>query len=572
MFMYALFVFTILSNSKYIMKLPPSYLTVIIFTIIVLMTISIVKNKEYIEKFEADDISSDSNNSLVGQSNNTVSTQRSNTTIDSMKDEIVVNEDHNDYLLSESGIKSYQCIFYLSSYQYKSVDFTNNTWSSLTNSSDKIKLKKIDNLYTIYTQLTGFNLSNGVHMEGFKSDALKMGYYRMKQFTFFMHMNLNKTLEKSVNLFELYSSNVKGNIAFNVIVNPQYKMTIMYGGISINEASAIDISEYNGKNIFLTIVKAHLNNTTHTVKVYINDKLVTTIDNIEYNKIEYASGNRDYIELSKEKFLINKPSFSLSDQENDDVSLHVHNIGMLNVSIDEEKVQKMYNNLYNQLTVQLNPTNVLLTKEKTAANLQIQEYQRQIDQFNSCKLSPEVCGQCIGVDTNKLAAIKSSPQCYNAFNVKCEFIEKTPNGNHNQEEVELCEFIRPIIIQTNSNCVRDNSSISTDLKNIELDNLSRTNDHVNVDGVQPITVSSLSEPRQTTPSEETELSSSSNEESPPDNRVSLREILNQNMSQEQIYKNILSDYQKELDDKINTDSDNKENWLVDFMKYFFFIK
>ena len=53
-------------------------------------------------------------------------------------------------------------------------------------------------------------------------------------------------------------------------------------------------------------------------------------------------------------------------------------------------------------------------------------------------------------------------------------------------------------------------------------------------------------------------------------------MLNGNMSQEEVYKNILNDYKKEAMNKINEDNEENEisydNWFIDFLKYFFFIK
>ena len=418
-----------------------------------------------------------------------------------------------------------------------------------------------ENMFGLYKQTGGIDLSDNILVEGFRSDNLKMGYYRMKQFTLFMHIEFDLQSSDTYNLFELYSSNVKGNIALSVSVSNQTTLNMVYGGLVLSSVSLMGKIQPK-KPVLLTIVKSY-NESVHNMRVYVNDEdtPVSTLT-VAYDSIIYVSGNRSHIELSKEKFLINNHF-----HQERGANMKLLNIGMLNIPLDVDMIKTMYSNLNDQMNNQLNVYVVKSKAKETQNEETITELRSELERVTACKFSPEVCGQCIDVDTSKLSAIRQSPQCYNAFNTKCELLKNNPSFNNNEEEAQFCDFLSPVVIETASNCVTDKTVDLTNLKDISLSKLSR-DDSKNVPSasveLEEISLSKLSEPSE---EEENEPPSKSDGE--------IKDYINGSMNQTDLYNNILSNYEKDLKNKIEEEDAEEvpsKNTFVEFMKYFFFMK
>jgi hypothetical protein len=253
----------------------------------------------------------------------------------------------------------------------------------------------------------------------------------------------------------------------------------------------------------------------------------------------------------------------------DNTNMIILNIGMLNTIIDEETITKIYNSLDNQITNQLNVAVIESQKKQEDSDRIIKDQEKQLHDMTSCKLSPEICGICTGVDTRNLAAIKASSACYTAFSNKCDLVNNDTILGNNPEETELCQFIKPISIETASNCIRDTSHELIDMRTINLDKLSRTEPTASIQNdIEPITLSQLDKPL-------LNGESASNDESASNSGYGhISDYVKGTTNKDQLYSNILRDYQKDLDNEIkeNVDIEQEPNWYLDFMKYFFFIK
>jgi hypothetical protein len=580
----------------------PDYTILLFVAVFVLTILTVLKNKRFIEKFEEEaqnpltatasttTTSAASTATTSAASTATTSAAASTSSNNDIDHTIVSNENHNDLLLSQSEITSHQIVFYYSCFQYSSFDFMKNTWSSVVNNKDKLTINTSDNLFGIYKQKDGVDLSENVMIEGLKSDSLQMGYYRMKQFTLFMYVNIHMYANdfNSYNIFELYSSNIEGNIALCVKIESK-NLKIIYGGIELPDSIALNDQANTMEPFLLTIVKSNVDS-EHKIQIFINngDIAYHTINNIDYDGIKYVSGNRNYIELSKEKFIVNK----YLDQDHGGLNMKLLNFGMLNVPIDVDKIKRMYNNLLDQRTNQLNDSVIETATKLSSQQDTINKLEAELERVNACKLSPEVCGQCVGVDTSRFSEIQKDTKCYSAFNSKCELIKKDPVYKNNADEEEFCRFLSPpVVIEAASNCVTDNSKQVKEMKTISLDRVSRTETNTpSTNQIEDIKYQDLYKPiekpdtnDQNTLSDEDDdvpfEKESSKEKSSDNGKKSdiIKDFVDGKMNKDELYKNIMDDYQKDLNNKLDEidhedEEAGKSSSFVDFLKYFFFMK
>lgn len=574
---YTIFALIVIFKSKELTKMSANHTILLFVAVFVLTMLTVLKNKRFIEKFEEE----------VQIPRTTTSADAGTSSNNDIDRTIVSNENHNDLLLSQSEITSHQIVFYYSCFQYSSFDFMKNTWSSIVNNKDKLTINTSDNLFGIYKQKDGVDLSENVMIEGLKSDSLQMGYYRMKQFTLFMYVNIHMYANdfNTYNIFELYSSNIEGNIALCVKIESK-NLKIVYGGIELPDSIALNDHVNTMEPFLLTIVKSNVDS-EHKIQIFINngDIAYHTINNIDYDGIKYVSGNRNYIELSKEKFIVNK----YLDQDHGGLNMKLLNFGMLNVPINVDKIKSMYNNLLDQRTNQLNENVIETTTKLSSQQETINKLEAELERVNACKLSPEVCGQCVGVDTSRFSEIQKDTKCYSAFNSKCELIKKDPVYKNNADEEEFCRFLSPpVVIEAASNCVMDNSKQVTEMKTISLDRVSRTDTNTpSTNQIEDIKYQDLYKPiekpdtnDQNTPSEEDDdvpFEKESSKEKSNDNGTKselIKDFVDGKMNKDELYKNIMDDYQKDLNNKIDEidQEEEKSSSFVDFMKYFFFMK
>lgn len=575
---YTIFALIVIFKSKELTKMSANHTILLFVAVFVLTIITVLKNKRFIEKFEEE---------VQIPRTTTTSSDAGASSNNDIDRAIVSNENHNDLLLSQSEITSHQIVFYYSCFQYSSFDFMKNTWSSIVNNKDKLTINTSDNLFGIYKQKDGVDLSENVMIEGLKSDSLQMGYYRMKQFTLFMYVNIHMYANdfNTYNIFELYSSNIEGNIALCVKIESK-NLKIVYGGIELPDSIALNDHVNTMEPFLLTIVKSNVDS-EHKIQIFINngDIAYHTINNIDYDGIKYVSGNRNYIELSKEKFIVNK----YLDQDHGGLNMKLLNFGMLNVPINVDKIKSMYNNLLDQRTNQLNENVIETTTKLSSQQETINKLEAELERVNACKLSPEVCGQCVGVDTSRFSEIQKDTKCYSAFNSKCELIKKDPVYKNNADEEEFCRFLSPpVVIEAASNCVMDNSKQVTEMKTISLDRVSRTDTNTpSTNQIEDIKYQDLYKPiekpdtnDQNTPSEEDDdapFEKESSKEKSNDNGTKselIKDFVDGKMNKDELYKNIMDDYQKDLNNKIDEieEEEEKSSSFVDFMKYFFFMK
>lgn len=588
---YTIFALIVIFKSNELTKMSTNHTILLFVAVFVLTILTVLKNKRFIEKFEEVQNGDGGSNNGGGGSNNggggsvTITpfavTTPVNSNVLSIGDiNIIVNENHQDLFLSQNEIQKAYSVFYYSCFQYNSIDFINKKWSSIVNRGDKVEIKTVNNLFGMYKQKDGFDLSENVMIEGTKSDSLKMDYYHMKKFTFFMYVNLNiKTSDfNSYNIFELYSSNVEGNVAFCVKIESN-NLKIIYGGIELSDSIAMNSYLNTEEPILLTIVKDQHEN-SHNIKIYINnnDTPIHEIQNIDFESIKYVSSNRNYIELSKEKFIVNK----FLDQPHGGLNMKLLNFGMLNTLISVDVIKKMYDNLVDQRVNQLNASVIESNTQLALQKETINNLEAELERLNQCKLSPEVCGQCVGVDTSRFSAIQNDTKCYSAFRNKCELIKKDEMYVNNSEEEEFCRFMSPIVIQTASNCVADNSQESRNIRTISLDRVSREDSNTpNNNQVDDIKIHDLYKPVEKTEEEVVEEEEKTCPEKTEDKKDStdkkvIKDFVAGKMSKDELYKNIMDDYQKDLNNKIDEidqeEEAEKSSSFVDFMKYFFFMK
>jgi len=588
---YTIFALIIIFKSNELTKMSSDYTILLFVAVFVLTILTVLKNKKYIEKFEDDGTTTGTTTTSSSQIRINNPAGSNVLSINDIDRNIIVNEKHQDLLLSGSQLPINYVSFYYSCFQYDSIDFLQKKWSSVVNKNDKLYIKTVDNLFSRYKQKDGFNLSENVMIEGTNSDSLKMSSYRMKQFTFFMYVKLNiKTNDfNTYNLYELYSSNVEGNIAFCVKIENK-KLKIVYGGIEFGDTIAMNNYLNTEEPILLTIVK-HQQDNSHHIKIYVHknvgdvndvndvNNLNFTIADIDYDSIKYISGNRSYIELSKEKFTINK----FLDQTHGGLNMKLLNIGMINTPLSADAIKGIYDHLVDQRVNQLNASVIESNTQLALQRETINNLEAELDRLNQCKLSPEVCGQCVGVDTSRFSAIQNDTKCYSAFRNKCELIKKDPMYVNNSEEEEFCRFMSPVVIQTASNCVADNSQESKNIRTISLDRVSREDSGTpNADQLDDIKLHDLYKPIEKTEEEvveEEEKTCPEKKEEKKDtsDKKTIKDFVDGKVSKDQLYKNIMDDYQKDLNSKIDEidsedSSEEKSSSFLDFMKYFFFMK
>jgi hypothetical protein len=198
----------------------------------------------------------------------------------------------------------------------------------------------------------------------------------------------------------------------------------------------------------------------------------------------------------------------------------------------------------------------------------------------------------VGVDTSRFSEIQKDTKCYSAFNSKCELIKKDPVYKNNADEEEFCRFLSPpVVIEAASNCVMDNSKQVKEMKTISLDRVSRTETNTpSTNQIEDIKYQDLYKPiekpdtnDQNTLSDEDDdvpfEKESSKEKSSDNGKKSdiIKEFVDGKMNKDEMYKNIMDDYQKDLNNKLDEidhedEEAGKSSSFVDFLKYFFFMK
>jgi hypothetical protein len=147
------------------------------------------------------------------------------------------------------------------------------------------------------------------------------------------------------------------------------------------------------------------------------------------------------------------------------------------------------------------------------------------------------------------------------------------------------------VIEAASNCVMDNSKQVKEMKTISLDRVSRTETNTpSTNQIEDIKYQDLYKPiekpdtnDQNTLSDEDDdvpfEKESSKEKSSDNGKKSdiIKEFVDGKMNKDEMYKNIMDDYQKDLNNKLDEidhedEEAGKSSSFVDFLKYFFFMK
>ena len=566
-FYLAFFAILTLQGSR-LLKLDKHDVIYVAVCTLVLLFVAFAMNNKYIEKFED-------------------GSEIQHTQLDA----VTINKYHLDKLISEVDVYAYNVVFYFSCFDLDSWDFSKKQWKDMNNTSNSIEIDTEDNLLSIYNQKDGLNISN-TQLIGFECSKMNM-INSMKQFSLLLYCKLNfqKDGEGRYNLFEMYSANVYGNIALSLKLEKEssskeaFKILINFAGLKY--ASTINYNHllFSNEDAVVSVIKSFVNN-EHIITVRIDDKLIFN-KKIDYDNIRYVSTNRDRVQLSKERFVMNKQA---EGSKNEKVTyqfanITLYNMIMLNVVISDRTVENIIFNLKYQRDTKLHPEVVRLTNERDQVQSSLKEIQQQMDDLNKCKLSSEVCEKCKTVNWSDFSSFSQSPDCIEAMTNKCRDIK---NGLVSFTDVEskLCKAMHipedcPTNTDLNSKTSDGEAGNSDGIKHIEVDYSKRTGN--NNQTIAPTNIddwNNMVNSKKTT-QEDTSLSKEASDLIET-SASGLNDFIDDavtaplNMS-EDVYTNIMKQYETDVEtakSKVDTEEEGEKspNVFVDFFKYLLFMK
>ena len=568
---YLAFVAILIMNRDQLLDLSKHDIIIVGACISMMLVISFTMNRRYVETFQDDAVA----NSVVSTTTSDGSAQLDDDSA------VTINEYHIDKLIQEEDIHPSNVVFYFSCFSRKSMDLVNKQWSDINNPDNKIAVDTTDTMTTIYHQKKGLNMGTS-QLIGYESSKLLL-HSNLRQFSllFYCKMNFNKNAVGTYNLFEMYSGNVSGNIAFSIKLKKEtdsgFKIKVNFAGLRYIQNVSDDTVFVSDKDSVISIVKSVESGNMHRLVVKI-DNVSVFIKTIDYADIKYVSTTRDVVELSKERFVLNKQKEG-SDKElisYNYADIVVYNLIMLNTSIVDRTVENIVKNLKYQRDTQLNPEVVRLNQEVTALKSNIETTEANLDSLNTCKLSSEVCEQCTDVVWSDFSSISKSESCVDAMTKKCKDIR---NGLQSYSELEgsLCQLLDvPKEQPACSNVTPPKQDVDysdSNIKNIEVDYQSR-NEHATGASLSPNTPSV------------TPLSANidGRDDTPQAPTAGVNSFINDTITTpmnmtEDVYSNIMKQYEKDIDEaksKIDAedelDAETNSSSLTNFLKYMFFMK
>ena len=557
--LYLAFVAILMLNKDQLMTLSKHDIVVVGLCISVLLLISFTMNKRYVETF---------------QDAATGSVDGSSTTDEDSA--VTINEYHIDNLIQEEDIYPFNVVFYFSCFSRTSIDLQKKLWSDLNNPDNKIAIDTVDSMATIYHQKDGLNMGTS-QLIGFESSKLTL-HSNLRQFSllFYCKLNFNRNAVGTYNLFEMYSGNVSGNIAFSIKLLKEassgFQIKVNFAGLRYIQTVNDDTLFVSDKDSVISIVKSVDAGNKHRLVVKI-DHMTVFVKTIDYAEIKYISTTRDVVEFSKERFVLNKQKEGSAREmiSYDYADIVVYNLIMLNKSISDRTVENIVKNLKYQRDTKLNPEVVRLNQEIKNLKSNIETTEANIDSLNTCKLSSEVCEKCTDVVWSDFSSISKSESCVEAMTKKCKDIH---NGLQSYSELEgsLCQLLH--VPEEQSSCSnvtppkQEADYSESNIKNIEVDYRSR----------------SESEPHAHMQAPNNEHVPADVEEMPKAPTTGVNSFINDTITTpmnmtEDVYSNIMKQYEKDIEDaksKIDAEdeleAETNSSSLTSFLKYLFFMK
>ena len=482
---YVLLVVVLFLNKNQLSTLSSKDGVILVVAMSMFVVVSIMRNRTYLEKFEQEETTASSAGPTTTSSNSTFTSTPTTTTPTSSQDthEIPVlgdDPEHQDNIVDKLQLPKQSFACYFSTFQPSSLNLPQKTWHDLTTTMNSHVIHvKHDNVLNIYDQVKGFNLgmskNEHIELEGFPCSELNL-LHGMKQFSVFWFLKFNFSSDDylefdplrngsyanftghSHNLFEMYSTNVKGNIALGIKIylkkikrsTNEYDYTetfeINFGGIihryEITPTLKVDNKLYfnDDKYHLMTFVK-YVDEGKDYIKMMIdNEYEFLTATEINYNQMYFVTNSRNNIVLSRENFVINKrlDGKSMNRNEYQTLKMHLVCFGIINHAIQQSPnnhvsvISKLHEHVSDQI-IRLSPAFVANDKQR-------QEAEGIVNNAKRCVMDQAVCNVCVNVDWSNTSSILDSPACSQAILDRCEKINQE-NLTVSDEEKALCKSI-----------------------------------------------------------------------------------------------------------------------------------
>jgi hypothetical protein len=373
-----------------------------------------------------------------------------------------INAHHQDTMLTKLNLPRNSVECYFSTFQYDAYDRDANKLRSL----EKERTSKFLNIIssndntTVYDQVRGIRLHDGVQLEGYECNMLNLR--RLHEFSIVFYVTFDFALDdytsfgKMFNLFEMYTTNVEGNIALGIHLRIWREDDNLFEEIIINFAGMrytypIDqfkkitnnINFFNGEEHMLTFIK-YVENNKHYMKMTSDTEMILLdVTEINLDNIEYITNTRNRIVLSKEKFIVNKQVEGSHNNkiQYEPLKMYVNNIAIFNIGIHNTNTRSnvittIYNLLTTQKHIELAKVYTELQEETTKTRETVATHRNNAQ----CRFNSNICDVCEHVDWTDFSTISTYSSCKNAIQDHC-----TQNtGNLQSEyEIKICDILLP---------------------------------------------------------------------------------------------------------------------------------
>jgi hypothetical protein len=380
----------------------------------------------------------------------------------------IQNGQHQDNLLKTistriilSDIITYYSTFQQSSYIEAQALLLNLKYSNINKTNDALRLVPFNNNdigKNYYHQTDGIKLNNSLQLIGFDMNHLSHTF--MREFSIFWYIKFDFNMSdysregNIFNLFEMYSSNVVGNIALSIKIKLKKNgnetnehFIVNYGGREYTfMLSAVQrhkkINFDNGYHL-LTLVKYRSpERDKHFFKMHVDSENVLLDETeIEYNDIDYITSARGDILLSNERFIINKQEDGpeINKTEYPSLKLSLMSFGIFRVPIHNMNIiPTIFTNLEEQRTVKL--SELYLNQASTLAKT-IEE-KNLLTENSKCKYSEPICSACDTVDWSNAANYRNwTSNCTNTIQEYCKSYKDGGIENVSDNDIGLCDFV-----------------------------------------------------------------------------------------------------------------------------------
>ncbi len=488
--LYLVCIVILMFNYKHLPNFNKTDTIVTTLSLITLTIMSVSYNRKYIENFE--ESSSTTEKTLVETQSVSTESEIQDTSKDEAKNPIV-KIGNKDTLPSKAFIQNYPLISYFSTYTDTSVDFSLNTWKDQASpiKSHTLKINNTDDINSVYHQQNGINLgvNHGEHveLEGYPSTELAF-INQLKDFTVFWYARMDfsvldyleftpqwetdsiDVIENKFNkfkggqfvFFELYSSNVTGNIAVGCKLFLKKRLLskdsneyvyvetfeINYGGLkfiyeitpTIKHSTKVYFND-DKKHLF-TMVK-YVENGKHYIKMVIDDEKPFLVESlIDPELISYSTNSRKGVKLSKENFVINKQydGNSQSMVSYNSLRMYLSAFGIFNRSIHQSTVNNNIN-IIRQLYEHLNNEEIKLSNIYIHATSELETRKAEQIASGKCKMSTNVCNACSNVDWSSISDVMTSATCSDAILKHCNDIDEN-KATPTNDDLGICYAVR----------------------------------------------------------------------------------------------------------------------------------